>query len=687
MTIRIILTLLISVCLNSAYSQELKKYDGDFEQGTATYTYFENDVSEQVLQGDFIYKHNDNSISITEKGAYDHGMKDGLWTITAIENSKLLYQNTINYKKGKLDGDFSYFKNSIINVQDSAKGGKYVVRKEITIDATYKENVQVGNYKYSFNNINEENKGTTLIYSLNDEGLLDGKLEYKKEEYVRMTFFDNGYLKSDLYINQSNGEVLSSIDQSDLIEELTSTYDDSLKGTFISKINFKRGTQPIVSEIIEINDHFKTDKQKEVILSYADSLINDTFYYSDIIIGDTLTDIDSYTMLDSFRDEMKSISLLSNKENGIKKYLGYAKGCDYDSQYSFKVPSISVKVNTHFKSYKKQGTVEMLGSALMGSISMDTVYYASFSGDHLQIIDKRERFFIKNKKALVKLQLDALDIVNEYLKGAEIKYLDEGQLNYFIAELLKIKTDDAISFEVYKSFYTKVLLTIEYESSASRATKFEKTLVKDNILGPKELFIITTDDDLLDTEYRKKYIVFINSLQAVEKGDNAYDKVDSSKFNTKSVYSMVTYNKDRFVKALGYYSFAKSNGGIDSQALINYIDSRIEKCNSYDATFVELNTVYEKIQESCKDHKFNNLQTKYFEVYGYLLSDFDKSELQKNIDILKMVNNNLVHKDAQINSILKLKLSDNAKKINRYIKKSKDAEDSIRIILKYGNNY
>ncbi len=687
MTKRILLFILISIGVNSVYSQDLKKHDGSFEQGTATYSYYENDASEQILHGEFVYKHEDNSTSIIEKGTYADGMKDGLWTIAANENGKLLYETTINYKKGKLDGSFSYLKNNVINVSDTTKQGKYVVKKEITIDATYKENVQVGKYTYHFYNAYEKEKGTTLVYNLNEQGLLDGKFEYTKEDNARMTFFENGYLKSDLYINQSNGEILSSVDQSDLLEILTSTYDDSLKGTFIAKINFKRGTQPIVSEKIDINGHFKTDEEKEVILAYADSLKNDTFYYSDIIIGDTLIDIDSYTMLDPFRDEMKSISLLANKENGIKKYLGYENGCDYESQYSFKAPSISVKINAHFKLYKKQGLVEMLGSALMGSISMDTVYYANFDGDHLQNIDKRQRFFIKNKSALGKAQLDALDVVNEYLKGEEFKYLDEGQLNNMISELRKIKKEDAVSFGIYKSFYKKVLLTIEYESSTSRATEFENTLVKDNILGPKELFIITTDNELLENEYRKKYIVFINSLQAVEKGDNAYDKVDNSKFNTKSVYSMVTYNKDRFVNALGYYGFAKSNGGIESLALIRYIDSRIEKCNSYDATLMELNTIYEKIQESCKDRKLKNLQAKYFEVYGYLLSEFDKVELMENIDILKMVNNNLVNKDAKVNSTLMLKLSDNAKRINKNIKKSKDAEDSIRIILKYGNNY
>ncbi|MCK5908241.1 MAG: hypothetical protein KAG37_11635, partial [Flavobacteriales bacterium] len=361
--------------------------------------------------------------------------------------------------------------------------------------------------------------------------------------------------------------------------------------------------------------------------------------------------------------------------------------CDYEAQYSFKVPYISTEINKHFKSYKKQGMVEMLGSALMSSIPMDTVYYANFTGYHLQNIDKRNRFFIKNKSALEKIQLDALDIVNEYLKGAEIKYFDDGQLNFLVSELRKNKKENVVSFEVYKSFYKKVLLTIEYESSTYRATKFEQSLVKGGSLGPKELFIITTDDELLDTEYRKSYITFINSLQAVENGDNAYTKIDESKFNTKSVYGMVTYNNDRFITALGFYSFAKSNGGIENQALINYIDNKVEKCNSFDSSFKEFSAIYEKVQESCKDKKLNNLQSKYFEVYGYLLSEFDKKELLKNFEILKMVNKNIVHKDAKVNSTLILKLTDNAKRINKNIRKSKDEEDSIRIILKFGSNY
>lgn len=678
---------MISLGMNSAYSQDLKKYDGIFKQGIATYSYYENDASEEVLQGEFIYKHSDSLVSIVEKGTYDDGLKDGLWTITANTNGKVLYTTTINYKKGKLDGSFSYLKNSVIAVEDTAKGGNYAVKKEVTIEASFKDNVQVGKYAYEFHNAYGKDKGTILVYNLNDLGLLDGKLEYSKEDKSRMTFFQNGYLKSDLYINQSNGEILSSLDQSDLLEVLTSTYDDSLKGTFISKISFKRGTQPIVSEKIEVNGHFKTDDDKEAIFSYADSLKNDILYYNDIIIGDTLVDIDSYTMLETFRDEMKSISLLANNEDGIKKYLGFAKGCDYESQYSFKVPSISVDINTHFKSYKKQGLLEMLGDAVMASISMDTVYYASFTDDHLQNIDKRERFFIKNKSALVKVQLDGLDVINEYLKGEQFKFLDEYQLNLLISELRKIKKDDAVSFAVYKTFYKKVLETIEYESSVSRATKFEKTLVKDNILGPKELFVITTDSELMNTEYRKKYIVFINSMQAVEKGDYIYNNIDDSKFNTKSVYSMVTYNKDRFVQSLAYYNKAKSKGGIDNLALNNYVDSRIETCNSFESTFNEINSLYDKIQKSCKENKYDNLQSKYFDVYGYLLSEFDKGELMKNVDILKMVNNNLVHKDAIISNVNTLRLSDNAKRINRYLKKSKDAEDSIRIILKYGNNY
>lgn len=55
------LTILIFLLFQNLYSQNKLKYTGSYENGNATYQYFENENYERVFDGNFEYTRNSNT--------------------------------------------------------------------------------------------------------------------------------------------------------------------------------------------------------------------------------------------------------------------------------------------------------------------------------------------------------------------------------------------------------------------------------------------------------------------------------------------------------------------------------------------------------------------------------------------------------------------------------------------------
>ena len=118
-------------------AQTIKKYNGQmskpewiaelFESSpyeyNGYYSYYENDEEKRVIHGTFQvnYKTNELGLNTYEiKGAYNHGMREGKWTMKAKDlngkySNHYLYQ--FNYRNGVLDGPFQIYSHQYDDVE------------------------------------------------------------------------------------------------------------------------------------------------------------------------------------------------------------------------------------------------------------------------------------------------------------------------------------------------------------------------------------------------------------------------------------------------------------------------------------------------------------------------------------------------------------------------------------------
>ena len=190
-----LLTLLIGFFPFITKAQNLKTYNGVFENGVAKYTYYENEKGERVYHGNFEYTEKGKDLSLKDiygqvvaesasikqiigqnkngKATGERKRKvflvssTGSMDLTTINpnNSKLVEEITYHYdEKGEFLGGYSY-------VSYDVKTGK--VEKKIT--ASIKDNHFVDKYEsvdYRYNPVNQ------LSGSFNDEGYFDGEWNF-----------------------------------------------------------------------------------------------------------------------------------------------------------------------------------------------------------------------------------------------------------------------------------------------------------------------------------------------------------------------------------------------------------------------------------------------------------------------------------------------------------------------------
>lgn len=205
MKIKIYTSLLLFVSL-SGTAQKVQTYTGAYndrsfeKNGTATYSYYENDDFERIYHGPFNYNKgevigffkNDKRDSIwtfTEhgvlnklnykliiKGSYKEGRMNGLWTYKRIElpSNKVLQSSTVTFSNGVMTGDYEYTDNRTVTQRD--------VESDISIKGKYDK-----------------------------DGFFDGDwvAKYKKNgiEYEERTRYKNGYQYWGINRDLSTGEI------------------------------------------------------------------------------------------------------------------------------------------------------------------------------------------------------------------------------------------------------------------------------------------------------------------------------------------------------------------------------------------------------------------------------------------------------------------------------------------------
>lgn len=230
------LTLLL---LSSVFSfgQTLQTYSGTYENGTATYQYYENENYERVLNGNFTYN---EGTAYTIAGQFKDNLRTGLWKATTTQKNYYTKQvttkvATATYVAGNLDGLCNYSHTDVATKKVLAKS-----------TARFKNNVMVGNYSHV---VSDDENDFTISISLNQEGFADStstiKYKYEGRQLEDILKYRYGFLYWELHRDMTDGRILKKLDRKKLIDEIYSNYDSTLKVSIVPYAEFARQEQLI----------------------------------------------------------------------------------------------------------------------------------------------------------------------------------------------------------------------------------------------------------------------------------------------------------------------------------------------------------------------------------------------------------------------------------------------------------
>jgi formylglycine-generating enzyme required for sulfatase activity len=209
-------------------SQTLKTFQGAYENGTATYQYYENENFERLFQGSFKYKGtipdgNNVKYNINITGQYNKDKKDGLWTyvLSTIGPKGTTETVTGNYTNGLMEGAWSL--NTIVN------GTKKSIKKSSVV---FKNNKLVGELNYEFNALtNKEYAKISVRGNFNDSSEFNGAwlTSYTQGniQYEETRKYRNGVLYLLLHRRLSDGKIFQKIDSTNFVEQFFQNYHPS----------------------------------------------------------------------------------------------------------------------------------------------------------------------------------------------------------------------------------------------------------------------------------------------------------------------------------------------------------------------------------------------------------------------------------------------------------------------------
>jgi len=207
------------------YSQTLKTFQGAYENGTATYQYYENENFERFFQGSFKFKGtipdgNNVKYNIGITGQYNKDKKDGLWTyvLSTIGPKGTTETVTGNYSNGLMEGSWTL--NTIIN------GTKKSTKKSTVI---FKNNRLVGELNYEFTALaNKEYAKISVRGNFNDSSEFNGAwiTTYTQGniQYEESRKYKNGVLFWLLHRRLSDGKIFQKIDSTSFVEQFFQNY-------------------------------------------------------------------------------------------------------------------------------------------------------------------------------------------------------------------------------------------------------------------------------------------------------------------------------------------------------------------------------------------------------------------------------------------------------------------------------
>lgn len=261
------------------YSQTIKTYSGVFEEGTATYQYYENENFERVFHGKFNYKTN----TINTIGSFRDNKKNGLWIVNKKEYNYILSTDiletvTANYNLGKLNGTVLYKKVDSKTLKTIARSNAVFNDNVITEKMEYIASGDENNFSIQFNF--DENglfNGSNIVKYFKNNNAIEDKSKY-----------EHGVLISRIHRNLSNGEIYNRINRINFAKDFIKNINDSTNSSFVSNFFVKKEDQDLIyklSEYVQLSKYYKFE---------YDSLDFKNIWFK-TIIDQFLYDYDSYT--------------------------------------------------------------------------------------------------------------------------------------------------------------------------------------------------------------------------------------------------------------------------------------------------------------------------------------------------------------------------------------------------------
>lgn len=252
-------------------SQNTKTYNGNFEEGKATYQYYEDQNFDRIFDGDFTYLGSFYNLY----GFYKKNHKDGNWKIKAVNNiyyygnePKLKLNTNIwgTYHDGELFGTWKY-SNSICIYNSFAKIYSAELDNEIST-AKFLNNRFVDTIHY------ESNWPTALKIDgyFTNSGIIDGTWHFDSQNSIDIIKYNNGVKYWRLNKKKSNGEKLDFFDNSNFVNKFWSNYDSITNTSEINGISY-------YPQVLQIRNEAVNIWMNENISAYEWSSISNPLYY------------------------------------------------------------------------------------------------------------------------------------------------------------------------------------------------------------------------------------------------------------------------------------------------------------------------------------------------------------------------------------------------------------------------
>ncbi|MCB2196990.1 MAG: hypothetical protein KQH79_14105 [Bacteroidetes bacterium] len=223
------LIILLIIASKLCISQTIKNYKGDFGNGKASYTYYDNEDYERVFHGSFEYTSKSPALikgivytsSTKVNGNFEKGEKTGRWSL----NTNVLDDNDNVLKNTKVDGKY-------IN-------GKPTGVWQIVYINTNTGDTTNSKIKYSNDGNLKEFQADKIDGSFNDNGKFDGKWRgvywnNQDEKMERVYEFNNGIVLKCITREFETGEITDRYDITALVNDFYSNYNQELNYSHIN---------------------------------------------------------------------------------------------------------------------------------------------------------------------------------------------------------------------------------------------------------------------------------------------------------------------------------------------------------------------------------------------------------------------------------------------------------------------